>query len=262
MATVRKIRSTSVSRLLHHDAGHDPYEAKGSTGGFVVSDIPNTNPVLVAVRYRGIERDHRSREARAKGLRDELKRLRMSLTQVCGLHAVWGWDDQGEIDTTYLVASAAPIVPPYEADRGTKFSDENGTEHVTSVNEDLREAVPDPDKESVTPPEDPFRGRREPVEAAVVPVEPSFVHQVETLVGRPLGPVDGSPVADLFIRPEQIVQATKEIEFEHRNNQDGSAARMEHRLYHQTLTAIAAGAPEPQRLAALALETQHLYFGR
>lgn len=235
---VRRIRSGSVSRLLHNNAGHEPYEHKGKTGGFEVKEIVGTSPTLVEVRYRGIERDYQAREARTKGLRNELKRLRMSLIQVCGLHVSWGWDDQGEIDTTYLVASAAPIVPPYEADK----------------------AAPEPAEDEVA--QEAPRNETEPLGSVLVtsvagnPVEPVHVPYVIPAVSQT------SEVADLFIRPDQIAQATKEIEFEHMNNRDGSAAKMEHRLYHQTLTAIAAGAPEPQRLASLALETQHIYFTR
>lgn len=228
MPSERKIRSGSVSRLLHNKAGHEPYEHNGTTGGFVVEEIIGTDPILVRVRYRGIERDHRAREARLKGMRSELLRLRMSLVQVCDLYAVWGWDDHGEIDTSYLVVSADPIVPPWASE--------------------VSHALPE---------------KTAPAPRTVPEVlEPTSVHTVETSSESPLEPVRADWVGDLFIQPLQVVQATKEIEFEHAESRDASAAKMEHRLYHQTLMSIAAGVAEPQRLASLALETQHLFFTR
>jgi hypothetical protein len=225
MPSERKIRSGSVSRLLNKRAGHVPYEHKGTTGGFVVEEIIGTSPVLVRVQYRGIERDYRARDARVKERRNELLRLRMSLVQVCDLHATWGWDDQGEIDTSYLVASADPIVPPWASE--------------------VRQEVPG-----------------ETTLAPQIALEPTPVHAAQMTAGGYGEPVRDPWVADLFIQPLQVIQAAKEIEFEHAESRDDSASKMEHRLYHQTLMAIAAGVAEPQRLASLALDTQHLFFTR
>jgi hypothetical protein len=248
MGRVRtSITPSSVSRQLRRDAGHTQWDPKGKEGGFTVRQH-TLDPVVIALTYRGVERDQHSREGQQKAFRSEMRRLSMSVTQVLGLHAIWGWDEHGEVDSNHLFVSMEKLTPPWQYEvEGPQPAEVVEAEEPEQA--EPKKAVSPPnlgllssytlESSSYTP-----KGRQEKAQAALE------------------GTVVVSGLRSLFISDDDVLAATKAIAFAHAAAEDDKAASLERTLHRDTLLAIAAGAEEPSRMAALALETQHLPLPR
>jgi hypothetical protein len=231
----KNITPSSVSRQLRAHAGHEPYVHNANHGGFEIRE-KSKDPAVLTITYRGVERDHLAREDRIKAFREEMRRLRMSLTDILGLEVCWGMDSTGEVDTSHLLISMDPIERPGGHEKVPTVAE------VTQVSTEVGKApVAPPEGILTTFVEDVFRGK-EPYDEE-----------------RP----EGGSFRDLFIGPMEILGTNKAIAFAHAiSTDDGKAESLERALHHKVLLAIAAGAEDPAHLAMLALETQHLPLAR
>lgn len=253
MGRVRtSITPSSVSRQLRRDAGHTQWDPKGKEGGFTIHQY-TSDPVIIALTYRGVERDQHSRDAQQKAFRSEMRRLSMSVAQVLGLHVTWGWDEHGEVDSNHLFVSMEKLTPPWEgAYEGPKHDEP--IEVLEQAEAEVEEAEP---KKAAASPNPGLLSTYTLKSFSYTPKEGEEKTQAALE-----GTVVVSGLRSLFISDDDVLAATKAIAFAHAAAEDDKAASLERTLHRDTLLAIAAGAEEPSRMAALALETQHLPLPR